>query len=193
MRPVWTSTRYVFADFSDDLDGAHSLVLTDKPGAGQPPIATALGVRAVERRRKKARLVATVDLTNAIEQKAAMNKANRLAERRRLDLVILDETGRLPFSPPARTPLLCQLYERTNVAFSTNFSCSKKGGVLENAMISAARFDRRALCCPTPKTGRDSIRFSANSAVAKHEGEIDGFSEVSPGTNISVTSRVTSR
>jgi hypothetical protein len=50
--------------------------------------------------RKKVRLFATVDLVNALEQEKAMNKAGQLAERLlRLDLVILNEFGYLPFSP----------------------------------------------------------------------------------------------
>jgi hypothetical protein len=54
----------------------------------------------VEHHRKKVRFFSTVDLVNALEQEKAMNKAGQLAERLlRLDLVILDELGYLPFSP----------------------------------------------------------------------------------------------
>jgi DNA replication protein DnaC len=61
---------------------------------------TALGLQAVEHHRKKVRFFATVDLVNALEQEKAMNKAGQLGERLvRLDLVILDELGYLPFSP----------------------------------------------------------------------------------------------
>ena len=46
------------------------------------------------------RFSSTVDLVNALEQEKVMNKAGQLAERLlRLDLVILDELGYLPFSP----------------------------------------------------------------------------------------------
>src|SRR3954451_15646696 len=69
------------------------------PGTGKTHIATALGVQAVEHHRKKVRFFATVDLVNALEQEKALNKAGQLAERLlRLDLVILDELGYLPFS-----------------------------------------------------------------------------------------------
>ncbi|MDE8420543.1 IS21-like element ISRsp3 family helper ATPase IstB, partial [Klebsiella pneumoniae] len=75
-------------------------VLIGGPGTGKSHIATALGVQAVEHHRKKIRFFSTVDLVNALEQEKAANRAGQLAERLlRLDLVILDELGYLPFSP----------------------------------------------------------------------------------------------
>jgi DNA replication protein DnaC len=69
-------------------------------------------------------VLATVDLVNALEQEKAMNKAGQLAERLlRLDLVILDELGYLPFSPSGGIllfHLLSKLYERTSVVITTN-------------------------------------------------------------------------
>jgi DNA replication protein DnaC len=82
------------------IDGAHNVVAVGGSGTGKTHIATALGVQAVEHHRKKERFFSTVDLVNALEQEKAMNKAGQLAERLlRLDLVILDELGYLPFSP----------------------------------------------------------------------------------------------
>ena len=84
----------------DFIDGADNVVLIGGPGTGKTHMATALGVQAVEHHRKKVRFFSTVDLVNALEQEKAMNKAGQLAERLlRLDLVILDELGYLPFSP----------------------------------------------------------------------------------------------
>ena len=84
----------------DFMDNADNVVLIGGPGTGKSHIATALGVQAVEHHRKKVRFFATVDLVNALEQEKAMNKAGQLAERLlRLDLIVLDELGDLPFSP----------------------------------------------------------------------------------------------
>ena len=84
----------------DFINGADNVVLIGGPGTGKTHMATALGVQAVEHHRKKVRFFSTVDLVNALEQEKAMNKAGQLAERLlRLDLVILDELGYLPFSP----------------------------------------------------------------------------------------------
>ena len=69
-------------------------------------------------RRKKVRFFSAVDLVNALEQEKVLNRAGQLAERLlRLDLVILDELGYLPFSPSGGAllfHLLSKLYERTN-------------------------------------------------------------------------------
>jgi DNA replication protein DnaC len=82
--------------------------------------------QAVEHHRKKVRFFSTVDLVNMLEQEKAMNKAGQLAERLlRLDLVILDELGCLPFSPSGGAPLFhlhSKLYERTSVVITTNLS-----------------------------------------------------------------------
>ena len=78
---------------------ADNVVLIGGPGTGKTHLATALGVQAIEHGRKKVRFFSTVDLANALEQEKATNKAGQLAERLlRLDLVILDELGYLPFA-----------------------------------------------------------------------------------------------
>jgi hypothetical protein len=82
------------------IDGADNAVLIGGPGTGKTHVATALGIQAVEHHRKKVRFFATVDLVNALEQEKGANRAGQLADRSlRLDLLIFDELGYLPFSP----------------------------------------------------------------------------------------------
>ena len=59
----------------DFIDGADNIVLIGGPGTGKSHMATALGVQAIEHRRKKVCFFSTVDLVNALEQEKAMNKA----------------------------------------------------------------------------------------------------------------------
>jgi len=81
------------------MDGAQNVVLIGGPGTGKTHVATALGVQAVEHRRRKVRFFSTFELVNTLEQEKAKGKAGQLAEGLvRLDLVILDELGYLPFS-----------------------------------------------------------------------------------------------
>ncbi|MEE3154769.1 MAG: ATP-binding protein, partial [Pseudomonadota bacterium] len=84
----------------DFMENADNVVLIGGPGTGKSHIATALGVQAVEHHRKKVRFFSTVDLVNALEQEKTLNRSGQLTERLlRLDLLILDELGYLPFSP----------------------------------------------------------------------------------------------
>lgn len=80
-------------------ENAHNVVLVGGPGTGKSHLALALGVAGITRHGKRVRFYSVVDLVNALEQEKAQGRAGRIAANlTRMDAVVLDELGYLPFS-----------------------------------------------------------------------------------------------
>jgi len=130
---------------ADFLNRTENLILYGRNGTGKSHMATAIGVEACMQGKKVA-FYKTAALVNEIVTAKADGKLLRyLKKLEKLDLLICDEWGYIPFDAEGSQLLfqvIADCYEKRSIIITTNLEFSRWNGIFYDDQLTTSLIDR---------------------------------------------------
>ena len=160
------------------LKNKRNVILLGKSGTGKTHLATALGIEAC-RQSQRVRFVTGYALANELIEARTEKDLSRLVSKyTRLDLLILDELGYVPFSKEGAELLfqiLAERHERGSVVITTNLGFADWTQVFGDPNMTAALLDRLTHRAHIIECTWDSYRLKQSlkgeTQTAKHSSD----------------------
>lgn len=144
------------------IQAKENVVFLGPTGTGKTHLAVSLG-HAACRQGHRVRFATAAGLINQLIEAQAQLRLSKLeAALRKLDLLILDEVGFVPFSKAGAEllfGLLTDRYERGSVLVTTNLDFASWTEVFGDPRLTAALLDRLTHRCHIVEFEGDSFRF----------------------------------
>jgi len=166
------------------LARAEPIIFIGDSGTGKTHLATGLCVAAC-RQQKRARFITAAGLVNELVEAQQQHLLGRALQRwSRLDLIVLDEVGYVPFAQGGAELLfqvISERAERTAWIITTNLPFSEWTQVFPNARLCKALLDRITDRAHIIDTGTDSYRFK-RTLTSRQQRPEQRIQQSSPST-----------